>query len=408
MCQRGQPLLGRALSPFDQDLCDAAVEIAVPRGRQLADECVSHQRMGEREPRGVRQLLQQVRPQGVVERVQHRLLRLAGSRPHELRVELGAGDRGEREQPSCALREAAGTCGDDVEHCIRDSALPRVLGQLANEERVAVGSLTERADSGGVRTPARQCLDDRGDGRPVEPGQGHTDDRPVAPDVGERRRERVARAQLGVPGAPEQKQWEALGPGRQAAHQEQRGPIGPVQVVQDQHERPPRRGPLEQLGEGVEHPGAVSLRVGGGLARAARRELPEAVREHVGDRERRQRLREWLIRRRRIILAAAVQYERAALLNRVRELRQQPGLAYARLTGDQRDAALAAARACERLVQASARRLSPCESTIPSRSETLRQRQAGRGRRSRSELLTPQPRRLLARRRRGRKAQLAR
>ena len=268
-----------------------------------------------------------------------------------------------------------------------------MLRQLANEERVAGGSLAERADGGGIRPRPRQRLDDRGDGRLVEPVQGHPHDRPVAPDLGERRRERVARAELGVARAAEQEQRDALRPGRQAAQQQQRRPIGPVQVVQDQHERPHRRELLEQLGDGVEHPGAVSLRVGGRLAGAARRELPEAVREHVGDRERRQRLREWLVRRRRLLLAAAVQHERAGLLDRVRELRQQPGLADARLAGDQRDAALAAARARERLVQAGDRRLPPREGATPSRSQALGQRQAGRGRRSRAELLAPQPRR---------------
>ena len=197
MCERRQPLLGRALGPLGQRLRDAAVQVGAPRGRQLLDERVSHERVREREPLGSRQLPQQARPQGVVERVQHRLLRLARSRPHELRVELGAGDRGELEQPSCALREPAGTCGDDVAHGVRERdrlALPRMLRQLANEERVPTGSLAQRTGRGRIRARPRQRLDDGGDRRLVEPVQGHPDDRPVAPDIGERLRQRVARA----------------------------------------------------------------------------------------------------------------------------------------------------------------------------------------------------------------------
>ena len=92
----------------------------------------------------------------------------------------------------------------------------------------------------------------------------------------------------------------------------------------------------------------------------------------------------------------------------MRELRQQAGLADPRLTGHQRETALAAPRARERLVQPSARRLPPREGTTPNRREARRQRQAGRGRRSDAEVLTPQPRRQLARRRRRSKSQLAR
>ena len=134
-----------------------------------------------------------------------------------------------------------------------------MLRQLADEERVPTGSLTEHMGRGRIRARPRQRLDDRGDGRLVEPVQGHSDDRPVAPDIGERLRERVARAQLDVAGAREQKQRDALRPSRQAAHEKQRGPIGPMQVVQGEHERPHRRDLLEPLGDGVEHPGAVGL-----------------------------------------------------------------------------------------------------------------------------------------------------
>ena len=219
--------------------------------------------------------------------------------------------------------------------------------------------------------------------------QGHSDDRPVAPDLGERLRERVARASLDVPGASEQEQRDALRPRGQAAQEKQRRPIRPVQVVEGEHERPPRRDLVEPLGDGVEHSDPLGLRVGGRLARAACRELPEAAREDVRARERRQRLREWLVRPRRLLLAPAVQHECPSPLHCMRELRQQTGLPNARLTGHQRDTALAAARTRERLVQASARRLPPREGVTPNRIEALGQRQAGRGRRGRTELLAP-------------------
>ena len=392
VCERGQPLLGRALGPLGQHLCDAAVQVGAPRGRQLSDERVSHERVREREPLGSRQLPHQARPQGVVERVQHRLLRLARSRPHELHVELGAGDCGKLEQPSCALREPADTCSDDLVHGVRERdgiPLPSVLRQLANKERVPTSSLAQRTGRGPIWARPRQRLHDGGNGRLVEPVQDDSDDRPVAPYLGERLRERVARASLDVPGASEQEQRDALRPCGQAAHEEQRRPIRPVQVVEGEHERTRRRDLFKQLGDGVEHSDPVALRVRGRLARAACREFPEAVPEDVRDRERRQRLREWLVRPRRLLLAAAVQHECPSPLHCVRKLRQHTGLPNARLTGHQRDTALAAPHPRERLVQTSARRLPPREGITPNRIKALGQRQAGCGRRGRTELLAP-------------------
>ena len=89
-------------------------------------------------------------------------------------------------------------------------------------------------------------------------------------------------ASLGVAGGAEQEERDALRPSREAADEEQRAPIRPMQIVQDEHEGPNRRQLLEPLGDGIEHPGAVGLRVGGRLARAACRERPETGREDAG------------------------------------------------------------------------------------------------------------------------------
>ena len=153
-----------------------------------------------------RQLRHQARPQGVVERVQHRLLRLARSRPHELHVELGAGDCGELEQPSCALagadRHVQRRSRSRRPGPGRDPPCPGVLGQLADEERIPTGSLAQGTGGGPIWARPRQRLHDGGNGRVVEPRAGPARvDRPVAPYLGERLRERVARVSLDVPRA---------------------------------------------------------------------------------------------------------------------------------------------------------------------------------------------------------------
>ena len=203
--------------PFGQRGCDAAMGVTPPRRRQLSDQRVSHERVrnANRRPR---QLPHQARAQRLVERVQHHLLPLTGARPHQLGVELRPGNCRKLEQPSCPVPEPADACGDDVEHGVRERApspAPRA-GQLANEERIPARSLAQRRGRGPIWARPRQRLHDGGNGRLVEPVQGHSYDRPVAPYLGERLRERVARASLDVPGASEQEaegRAEAVWPG---------------------------------------------------------------------------------------------------------------------------------------------------------------------------------------------------
>ena len=199
----GQPMLGRTLGPLGQHPSDAAVEVGAARGRNCPTSA-SRTSAWTNASRSVPAAPSRNPPAG------RRRAHPAPAPP----IRPSPPARAPRRTRSRRLRRAraavarAPGAGRHVQRRPRFTAsgrhglpLPRVLRKLANEERVPTGSLAQRAGGGRIRARPRQRLDDRGNRRIVEPVQGHSDDRPVAPDLGKRVRERVARAPIDVPGA---------------------------------------------------------------------------------------------------------------------------------------------------------------------------------------------------------------
>ena len=354
---------------------------------------------------------QQVRAQGLVDRVQHRLVRLAragaAAAPRRRRIRrrrrarAAVGSRSGSRPPRARRRPRARS--GQRRH------VRRVLRQFPHEERVAVRfARAARATAARVRPRPRHLLDDGGDGRGVEPVQGDPDDRPVAPDLGESSPSPGGAAPTSVSRAlPTRSSATALRARREAAQQEQRRPTRPSEG------RRARARAAESAASSSSHSATASnwrARSPAGSASGAPGRPPRAaprpaasVSQSV---KRLERLDERLVRDGRLLLAAAVQHERAAPVDRARELGEQARLADTRLAGDERHAALAspgAARAPREAGRIAASR--PGKAPCPRPQQAPRERQAVR---VHVEPLASKPRRELARRRRGGDAQLPR
>ncbi len=150
---------------------------------------------------------------------------------------------------------------------------------------------------------------------------------------------------------------------QQVAQQQQRRPVDPVQVVEDEQQRRALRRAADQRRDGFEEAIALGLGIlrrgsgpGGAGSRGQERlgQDPGELREVAGgDRIVRpgavaqpvaQRLDERLVGAQRLLLAAPVEDGRAAGVGLGRELRGEPRLADPGLAVEQHEPALAAAR----------------------------------------------------------------
>ncbi len=240
--------------------------------------------------------------------------------------------------------------------------------ELLDEERVAARLGVDRGDGAGRRVAADQLRDLA----LVHAVQAHARQLAPALELGEQLRQRVPRLQLGVAErADDQDRPELLLLGDVAGEQ-QRGPVGPVEVVDDHQHRPVRREPAHDGHDGAEQLAALRLRVAGGrqpgepgqalvdlgqqpgqLGRAAH-ELGELVLRHAGQ-ARPQHVDPGPEREQLLLVAAAVEHLEGG--HPVRQLRDDPGLADPALAADEHDPGLARGGALGALAQAAQRRV---------------------------------------------------
>jgi hypothetical protein len=142
--------------------------------------------------------------------------------------------------------------------------------------------------------------------------------------------------------------------------QQERPLVGPLQVVEDEDERPLRGGGRDERADGLEEPVPLALRVAGRRGRGRelrpeRREQPsqharagagllaELVRRRAADVVL-ERVHERLVRRQRLLERPAPEHARPAGVQRARELGDEAGLTDPRLAGHERDLPPAAER----------------------------------------------------------------
>ena len=177
-----------------------------------------------------------------------------------------------------------------------------------------------------------------------EPAQADPLGAAVAPQVGEDAGERRPAADLGVAIGAEDQHGRRARAAQHEAEQEERRPVGPVQVVEHQHERAVLGQAREHVVDGGEQPVTCARIVRGRAARLAE-EAVELARARAGERPGRlradvaQHLGEGLERRQRVLRAAAEQDGRAAVQRLPGEAQREARLADARLARQEHEAA---------------------------------------------------------------------
>ncbi len=330
-----------------QRLADAPVQQRAASARELGVDRLAHERVGEDGAAGL--LADEVRGERGVERLDERLARQPARRREHVEAQLAAGDRGEPEDVAGRLAEPLEPAREHLAHALRHAGRPRLpdLAQdLLDEERVAAGLAPDRAGERSRRVGAEPRRDERVDVALPEAVERDAPHEAVAAQVGQQRAER--RRRLVRPGRGEDQHRPERG-AREVAQQQQRRAVGPVQVVEHQEHGLPGRRARQQRCRRLEQAVALASRVAR-RGRAERRQpvglVGDEAAELGGERQgaqllaravsqvRPQRLGERLVRRDRVLVGAAVEDGRPALVSRARELGRQAGLADPRLPGD--------------------------------------------------------------------------
>jgi hypothetical protein len=193
-------------------------------------------------------------PGGLTEQGQHRADGLAGDPGQDRRAQVGAEHRGGLQQPDAGVAEAGQPAPDRVAHPVGERGRVQVSDQqpadLLDEERVAAGPVLHAGAELGVGLPPG----DPGEQPCHLPGvEAAQRQRPaLRRQPGDRAGERVAGRDLDVTVGGDQQLAAAADPPGMEGGQLDRGRVGPVQVVEHQHQRA-RAGGLEQGGaDGVE------------------------------------------------------------------------------------------------------------------------------------------------------------
>jgi hypothetical protein len=244
------------------------------------------------------------------------------------------------------------------------AAEPALAGEqadhLGDEERVAVGLPVHGGRQPRRRLDAADQGDEAGDITLVQAAQQHPAVTPAAGQVGEGRQQRMPAVHLDMPVGAEHERAGALQVLAHEPQRRQRGRVSPVEVVEDQQQRPLGGGRPEEAGEAVEQPEPGRLRLDRRRCRQVRQALADGG-DELGDVGRagahlaaeRRRVAALHVgaddldprpeRRRTLRLPAAAPQDGGAACRRGGgHLLGEPGLADAGLAGEQHHAAAAA------------------------------------------------------------------
>ncbi len=300
-------------------------------------------------------------------------------------LEVAARDRGHRERLAAVIAEAAQAAQQQVPDAVGHAARRRipvglradVVQQLLDEERVALAALCDTAHEPARHLSARRdaAISSATSASP-SPDNDSRSTRPRAAQLRKRFGERVLVADLDRPVGAEDHQRRVLRRAREVAKQQQARLVGPVQVVQEQHQRAKVRGVGQQRGDRLEQAEALLLGaearrpVGGarvlelrhdrGELRAPRGDLHGQLGGRAAGDVVAQRLDERLVGDEGLLVAAARQHRRAPLVRRAGELPRQARLADPGLAREHHDAQAALAHRRPRCLQRS-RRIGPAD-----------------------------------------------
>jgi len=219
-----------------------------PLGQRLPHQCVR-----EAEPPWLlRQLVEQPRLHSLVQQRQDPF-RLGTAGPgQELESEAGTHQgcqlkrpaRGDAEAVKTPLQHLADTPGqaERLAGEMRQASLrPEQPYQLGGEERVSPGGIVDPGGESRIRQLPGDGGQVSGEFRPVQPLQADPSGLGSAGQLGERRGGGRIRRQLLVAERHHKEQWVLPGLTHQMAKQQQRRRVGPVRIIQHDHQATPAR-----------------------------------------------------------------------------------------------------------------------------------------------------------------------
>ena len=230
----------------------------------------------------------------------------------------------------------------------------QVAHDLLDEERVALGLAVQGVDERRLGLRHAERRHELGDLRLGQTAELDVAEQPFAAHVADQLVQRVAGLELGVAIGAEQQRAARLRRADEVPEQLQRRAVGPVQVVEDEHERRAVADLAEQCGHRVEEAQAagvsvVAVRAGLVVLAARRAELAEQDREVGGadadalaqrlerraGRPAADHLDHRLVRRERLLVEAAVEDVGAVVVGSLPDLGGEAGLADPGVAGQQ-------------------------------------------------------------------------
>ena len=357
-----------------QRLPHAAVQA---RPAQLADAVVergAHQGVREGVAPDVPGLAQDARLDALLERLDEFVAGLGDDGLQHVVVELAPDHRAHQQDRPRRLAEAPQPPRGDLAHAVGHARLLErdLLGQrargvadvahdLLDEERVAFCLAGERVDERFRGRSAGQLGDQLPHLGLRQAGQLQAPQRPLAAQVADQLVQRMAVGDLALAVGAEVQHPARRGRAHEVAQQLQRRAVGPVQVVEDEHDRRLGADLADQRGDGVEE--AVALGVGLRAGDRARRHMVGGRRAELRQQDRQlgraraqpfaqrvqrgarrpaaQHLDHGLVGRQRLLVEAPVEDRGAVVAGACGEFRRAARLADPGVAGQQHERALA-------------------------------------------------------------------
>ena len=360
----------RAAQRLDR-LAHPAVQPGTAQLGQTVVERGPHERVREGVAAHPPGLAQHARLDALLERRDEHVVVERGDRLQQVELELAADHGRHLERLAGRGAQAPQPPRRHLAHAVRHPGLgqrsggmepaaagSQVAHDLLDEERVALGLAVQRPQERRLHVVHPERGHQLGHLGLREPGERDAGQRALAPDAGGELEQRVVGLELGVTVGAEQQHAPRMRRPYELAQQLEGRPVGPVQVVEHEHERGVRARLAEQRGDRLEepHPAAVGV-----TARVLIRRRPELREEdpqlgRVRPEPLAQRLQrgaggppahhldDRLVRGERVLVEAPVEHDRAVLAGAARHLGRQPRLADPGVAGEEHEPAAAGHR----------------------------------------------------------------
>jgi hypothetical protein len=218
----------------------------------------------------------QLRTHAFVDGVEEAIFRQVAERFEDLDIELATDDRGEAECPITRFAQAREPPADDLLDPFGQAEGRRALAasgpllkrgeragfremseHFADEERIALGAVRHEAGEGRRDVPANERVDEYLYLIWLEAAKHQPRDRRLTPQVGQHLGQRMCARQFALTVRADDAERGRGGRAHDVPQHQQRGLVGPMQIVEYEHHRAHAGHLGQQIGDGFEQP--VSL-----------------------------------------------------------------------------------------------------------------------------------------------------